>query len=152
MIRELIISSMALCVLASCASNELELPERAQQDAEATQLTIGWKDPIYSEDFGLEPNPNVDGKSLADIVMSVDFGREDGQLCSACHNNTYALGDYGVDAEINAASPEMEPTDPVSGRTWIEEGGWSDRFIDNPTKPANIKGVIDAWRRGGYRD
>ena len=115
-----------------------------------TKLVLAWLEPIDSTDFGFKPNPNVDGKTLAEILSSTEFGRDDKVMCSACHNSETALGGYGVDAEANEPSLDMAPTDVISGRTWVGEDGWAARFMVNKTKPQNIQVFLGAWKRGGF--
>lgn len=120
------------------------------QGADA-ELTLGFKEPIDSVAFGLEANPNVDGKTLAEIVASFDYGRDDGQKCSACHNKEEDMGGYWVNAEPNEASPDLDPSKPVAGKAWIGPRGWAVGFINNETKPANIKVLLRAWQAGGWK-
>ena len=150
-------------VLFSCASEEPAASKYKKQMKSASSvksgealgaepaLTIGWKEPINSVAFGLDANPNVDGKTLAEIVASLDYGRDDGQKCSACHNSEKDLGGYWVDVEPNEASPGMDPTALVAGKAWVGAKGWAVGFINNDTKPANIKALIKAWKAGGWR-
>ncbi len=121
-------------------------------DNTATKTTLGWNEPIYSAQFGLEPNKNVDGKTLAEIVSSLDYGRDDGKTCISCHNSDEALGDYGYELELDEAAYEMESTDVISGRSWAGEDGWASRFSVNETKPKNVKAVFKAWMKGGFKD
>lgn len=112
-------------------------------------LTLGWSTPIDSTKFGLAPNPKIDGKTLKDVVASAVAGRDDGQLCSTCHNKTSALGGYGAEVEASKASP-IAPTDAVSGNKWTGPQGWAYRFIRNKTKPPNVKAAFQAWIDGGF--
>lgn len=121
----------------------------AVDDAPGPALTIRWSDPIDSTKFGIPANPKIDGRNLKDVVASAVAGRDDAQLCSACHNRSTALGGYGVNVDAGKASP-IVPTDMVGGKTWTGTDGWAQRFIRNKTKPANLKAAIQAWIDGGY--
>lgn len=114
------------------------------------ELTLKLSAPIDSKSFGLEANPKIDGKSLFEVITSQEAGREDGQLCSACHNNELALGGYGVDQDPNTSISTVDPDAEISGRAWTGKGGWAERFSKNPTKPENIKTLLKYWINGGY--
>ncbi|MFW7378585.1 MAG: hypothetical protein ACOH5I_07260 [Oligoflexus sp.] len=114
-------------------------------------LTLRWNETLDSTKFGMTPNPNFDGKTLAQIIRSEAAGRDDGLLCSACHNNEEAAGGYAVDAAPNEASPDLSPNDVLEGRPWTGANGWAVGFINNDTKPENIKTALQAWIEGNYR-
>ncbi|HYX37319.1 MAG TPA: hypothetical protein VE954_29800 [Oligoflexus sp.] len=126
------------------------LQSMANADSKSVQK-LAFNEPIDSRTFGLVPNRNVDGKTLAQIITSQSAGRDDAMLCSACHHNRDAQGGYGVPAAQNAPSLNLKPTDRVSNRTWAGAGGWAERFVKNDTKPDNLKIFIQAWINGGYK-
>ncbi len=130
-----------------------ELGQQKSSDATG-KLTIAWNQSIDSKSFGLAPNPNIDGKTLAQVVSSMSAGRDDGQLCSACHNREEAAGGYGLPVAKNAASINFDPNAEV-GTTqkakWKGTDGWAKRFIVNKTKPDNIKALMQAWVDGGCK-
>src|SRR4051812_7827074 len=66
------------------------------QSAVSASTKLSFSEPIDSRKFGLAPNANVDGKTLAQIITSQTAGRDDAMLCSACHNSGDAQGGYGV--------------------------------------------------------
>jgi hypothetical protein len=130
---------------------ELQTPKSADASA---KRTINWKQSIDSKAFGLAPNPNVDGKTLAEIVASMSPGRDDGQLCSACHHQGEDAGGYGLPVAKNAASSNFDPNAVVGTTkkaTWRGNDGWAKKFIDNKTKPDNIKALMQAWIDGGCK-
>jgi len=120
-------------------------------DGETIRITIGWRDSIRSQDFGLSSNPNVDDKSLFDIVSNNTFGRDDGQKCSTCHNSSMALGGYATDGDVDAAV-NIEPDDKLSGKPWAGSQGWAQRFAKNKNKPDNLKMFFQSWIDSGYKD
>lgn len=154
----------ALGILSACGSNsephssrhKKAMAAKAGVEAESADAvfkrTIRLTEDIYSEDFGLAANENIDGKNLFEVITSQKAGRDDGQLCSACHNNEEALGGYAVDSDIDEALDELDTDAELSGRTWTEEGGWAMRFVENETKPANVRAVIQAWIDGGFKE
>ncbi len=155
--------SLQVCLFVlvyACAQDksraELIREEMSQENGANAQskLVISWEDKIDSRRFGLTPNPKIDGKTLAEVISSMTAGRDDGQLCSACHNKDEALGDYGLPVAKNAASIDFDPSIEV-GTTrkakWKGPDGWAKRFIANKTKPANIKAVMQAWVDGGCK-
>jgi hypothetical protein len=146
-----------LCLLLGCGNDEpsatkvMKQMESANASAVKKKVLVGWNEPISSEKFDLAPNPNIDGKTLAEVISSQKAGRDDGQLCSACHNKDDAQGAYSVPALKNGASPNLKPTDMVYNKTWVGPGGWAERFVKNSSKPANVKAVVQAWINNGYK-
>jgi hypothetical protein len=146
-----------LCLLLGCGNDEpsatkvMKQLESANAHAVKKKVLVGWNEPISSAKFGLAPNPNIDGKTLAEVVSSQKAGRDDGQLCSACHNKDDAQGGYGVPVAKNGASPNLKPTDMVYNKTWVGPDGWAERFVKNSTKPANVKAVVQAWMDNNYK-
>ncbi len=123
----------------------LKQMESANAQPASTTILLSYGEAIDSKKFGLAPNPKIDGKTIALVLTSQVAGRDDGQLCSACHNKDDAQGGYGVDVAKNGSNPGMKPTDLVGGKTWAGPNGWAAGFVKNPTKPANVKAVIQAW-------
>lgn len=145
---------ICLAFLIACGNDEPAATRVIKQmDAQAVtkKILIGWDEPISSSKFGLAPNPSIDGKTLAEVITSQKAGRDDGQLCSACHYKGDAQGDYGVPVEMNGANPTLKPTDMVYNRSWVGPGGWAERFVKNETKPANVKAVVQAWIDNNYK-
>lgn len=144
-------------LLVGCANDEpkatqlMKQMESANASAVTKKILVGWNEPISSTKFGLAPNPNIDGKTLAEVITSQKAGRDDGQLCSACHHQNDAQGGYGVPVARNGASPNLKPTDLVYSRTWVGPDGWAERFVRNSTKPANVKAVVQAWIDNNYK-
>ncbi|SMF62123.1 hypothetical protein [Pseudobacteriovorax antillogorgiicola] len=155
--------SLALSLgLASCSSEEpvasrykksMAASADAEPGSQDTKTTLRIDETIRSTDFGLEANPNIDGKNLADIIMSKVAGRDDGQKCSACHNNSLALGGYWVESAEDEALTAIDTSSPIAdtGIAWVGDDGWAERFVNNSTKPSNVKTFIKAWIKSGYR-
>jgi hypothetical protein len=120
-------------------------------DGDVESHSIRWNEPIDSEALGLEPNPRVDGRTLASIISGKVAGRSDGKLCSSCHNQDGDPGGYGVDVEENGALAKLKPKDLVGGKTWAGRDGWAAGFIENDTKPDNLKAIIRAWIDNDFR-
>jgi hypothetical protein len=128
--------------------------ESSAQSGNARSVTIRWAQAIDSRAFGLAPNPKIDGKSLAQIVTGQDAGRDDGKLCSECHNEARALGGYGLAVAENASVLELDPWAVVGTtfqQSWAGDNGWAEKFVSNSTKPANVKAVFRAWIRSGFK-
>lgn len=148
---------LLVALLPACTTDEPEASKykkrRALTGSANVQqdVTVGWNEPLDSRMFGMTANPNFDGKTLAQIIASIEPGRDDGLLCSACHNEEEAAGGYGVEVARNQASLDLDPRDDVYGRTWVGPGGWAERFINNNTKPQNIKAALQAWIDGNYQ-
>ena len=133
------------------ATKALQSMANNQSAVSANGPKLGFSEAIDSKKFGLTPNKNVDGKTLAQIITSQTFARDDGMLCSACHHSTDAQGGYGVPSAKNAVNLNLKPTDVLTGRTWVGTGGWAERFVKNSTKPDNLKIMVQAWINGGYK-
>jgi hypothetical protein len=145
-----------LLFLGACADEKPDASKALQnmanaQNAVTGRAKLGFNDPIDSKKFGLAPNKNVDGKTLAQIITSQTPGRDDSMLCSACHHSTDAQGGYGVPSAKNAANLNLKPTDILTGRTWVGADGWAERFVKNSTKPDNLKIMIQAWIDNDYK-
>lgn len=133
------------------ATKALQSMANNQNAVSASGPKLGFSEPIDSKKFGLAPNKNVDGKTLAQIITSQTFGRDDAMLCSSCHHSADAQGGYGVPSAKNAANLNLKPTDVLTGRTWVGKDGWAERFVKNSTKPDNLKIMVQAWINGGYK-
>jgi hypothetical protein len=146
-----------LLFLTGCGDEKPDATKALQSMADAQSAVstggnkLNFNEPIESRKFGLAPNKNVDGKTLAQIISSQTAGRDDAMLCSACHHSTDAQGGYGVPSAKNAASLNLKPTDIVTGRSWVGTGGWAERFVKNGTKPDNLKIMVQAWINSGYK-
>jgi hypothetical protein len=124
------------------------------RSSNARSVTIRWDQAIDSSAFGLAANPKIDGKSLSEIVTGQVAGRDDGKLCSECHNEARALGGYGLSVAENASVLELDPWAVVGTtfeQSWAGDNGWAEKFVSNPTKPANVKAVFRAWIRSGFK-
>lgn len=133
---------------------ESDEDEADARSGDARSVTIRWDQAIDSRAFGLAPNPKIDGKSLSEIVKGQAAGRDDGKLCSECHNEARALGGYGIAVAANSSMLELDPWAVVGTtfqQSWAGDNGWAEKFISNPTKPANIKDVFRAWIRSGFK-
>lgn len=145
-----------LLLLGGCSDEKPDATKALQtmasaQNAVSASSKLGFNEPIDSRKFGLAPNRNVDGKTLAQIITSQTAGRDDEMLCSACHHSTDAQGGYGVPSAKNAVNRNLKPTDVLTGRTWAGSGGWAERFVKNSTKPDNLKIMVQAWINNGYK-
>ncbi len=133
----------------SVGSQGIENLEKKQK-----QSWIAWNEPIRLEKLGLAPNANIEGKTLKSIISSLTFGRDDHQLCSACHNRTESAGNYGLDKDKNRSFANLDPWKIIgmnSQRSWAGKGGWAEQFAANSTKPPLLRSLMDSWREGGYQ-
>ena len=145
---------LALVFLLWACSHDEDADDKvsyARESANAARQSLAWDTAIRSVDFGLAPNPKIDGKTLRQVITSQVVGRDDGELCSACHNKNDAQGGYGGLAAAYAASPSLGPNTVIDGRKWSGPGGWAERFVKNPTKPANLQLMVRAWINGKYK-
>lgn len=114
---------------------------------------IGWMEPIKLKKFNLAPNPNLEGKTLRSIVESTQAGRDDGKLCSECHNETEAAGTYGLNVPKNTVLSIQNPWESMGTdviRRWAGEEGWAERFAGNSTKPKALRTLMQAWIKGEF--
>lgn len=119
------------------------------------KLSLGWDQLIRAKSFGIPVSSKAQGKTLRQIVASETPGRDDGQLCSACHNREEAQGGYGLAVDKNGFVTNLDPWEKVGTleqRPWAGKGGWVSRFIQNKTKPAALKAVMRAWLKGGCKE
>ena len=133
-------------------SKKVSAKTPASADGSAFSTEISMSEPIYSEEFGMEENENIDGKSLFEVLSSQSAGRDDGQLCSACHNEDDDAGDYAVPSGPNAVLINFDPDEEYEGKSWTEEDGWAERFVANETKPDNVRAIVQAWIDSGYQE
>jgi hypothetical protein len=116
---------------------------------------LTWEQPIDAQALGIPLASQVAGQSLEAIVTSQVAGRDDGQLCSACHSKDDPQGGYGIDVALNGRLASLDPwvnVGTVTQRTWAGPSGWAVRFINNKTKPASLKAAMQAWVDGGCKD
>ncbi len=155
--RHLSLLISLLFILGGCgqekpdATKALQSMAKSQNAGSTSGPKLRFTEIIDSKKLGLAPNKNVDGKTLAQIITSQAFGRDDAMFCSACHHSTDAQGGYGVPSAKNAANANLKPTDVLTGRTWVGPDGWAERFVKNSTKPDNIKAMVQAWINSGYK-
>ncbi|HYX31893.1 MAG TPA: hypothetical protein VE954_02175 [Oligoflexus sp.] len=153
------IGVMALVLGSGACSDDEPAASRVLRDMQAgqssqaavSQFKIAWSEPIKSTKFNLAANKDVDGKTLQQIITSQVSGRDDGLLCSSCHNNIDKQGGYGVPAGRNTASPGLKPNEKVGLYSWDTPGGWAEKFSTNATKPENLRIMVEAWMNNGYK-
>jgi hypothetical protein len=127
----------------------------AYQTGIACRLT--WYRPINGATLGHEPDPASAGKSLRDIVSSVEIGRADGNRCSACHHSTSTFPYHPTVAAGAASNPLIDPFQPISGtEAWLGTSNpWLPRFLELPesgtasAKPAHLKDAFRKWLLDG---
>lgn len=117
----------------------------------SSQVLLGWDEPIQSVKFGIPANPKIDGKSLRQVISGSVPGRDDGQLCTACHNKDNPAGGYGGPVQANQTIQELAPGLVIDGRRWEGSEGWAVRFVGNTTKPLNVKAAMQAWIDNNFR-
>lgn len=115
-------------------------------------VVLGFQEVIDPDALGLQPGGTLEGKTLYDIVSSRVSGRDDGRLCSECHNQGRALGDYWVPSERNSILDALDANTEYAGKAWGGSEGWTEGFIANPTKPDSLKRAFRAWKEAQYRD
>jgi hypothetical protein len=118
---------------------------------------LAWTTPINTATVGTTLDVHEDGKSLQDIVSSVEIGRLDGHRCSDCHNNLH-LYPYQPEVAPGAVSvPPIDPFQPSGGYVegpvnWACGGNpWSQQFIAQPdsVKPPYLKAALQKWLNDG---
>ena len=67
-----------------------------------------------------------------------------------CHYDEDDPGDYGVPSVQGGVLLNFDPSEEYQGKSWSENNGWAERFIENDTKPDTIKMVIRAWIEGDH--
>lgn len=125
-------------------------PRNQPQPQEAA--AVRWDRNVEALKLGIPPESHVNGQKLADIITSQVAGRDDDQLCSACHNRDEAQGGYGVDVKKNERFADLNQWTLIGTQKklpWGGKVGWASRFVANPTKPATLKKVMQAWIDGG---
>lgn len=131
--------------------------QKVEEKSSATthELTLAWDQPIQAKFLGIPISSKAHGKTLRQIVAGEAPGRDDGQLCSACHNREEAQGGYGLPVDKNGILINLDPWEKVGTleqRPWAGKGGWVGQFIQNKTKPAALKAVMRAWLKGGCKE
>jgi hypothetical protein len=127
---------------------------------------LTWTNAINAATAGVEPNPvqnpgedQPSGKSLQEIVSSLEIGRGDGNRCSACH---YSGGPYPYAPDVaqnTASQTPIDPFQPVSqGQAWITTSKpWISRFLAQPdsgsvgAKPPYLKNLFRKWLLDGVQ-
>jgi len=157
--RILWILHLGLLAVVGCGSNDsartMASSDRLEStaDSSAKEPLVRWTVPLDLAKLGMPSNPKVDGKTLQQIVSSVLAGRDDGKLCSDCHNRSAAAGGYGVPVESGkSSSPILSIQLQLDGHRWAGPGGWAERFIANPTKPEGVKNLLKAWKDSGFQE
>jgi hypothetical protein len=122
---------------------------------------LKWGTPINGATLGQEPDRHEAGKSLQDIVSSIEIGRDDHQLCSNCHNSgtnptsNYDPEVYRPSVAQNVASAPIDPFVPMGPENWACGGDpWAQKFIDVPAdvpyaKPQYLKDAFQKWFNDG---
>lgn len=124
----------------------------------ACRLT--WYRPINGATLGHEPDPKVTGKSLQDIVSSVEIARADGNKCSACHNSNSSFPYRPNVAPNGVSNPKIDPFQPASGtEAWLGTSNpWVPLFLELPdsttstassAKPPYLKEALRKWLTDG---
>lgn len=113
---------------------------------------LHWTDPVTRENVGGEPDPNIAGRSLDDVLNSRVTGRPDNLLCSECH---YTDGPFPYRPEIAQGSQSaFGPDDLLDGRSWAGATGWAMVFAElggNDTfhKPDYLRATFFKWYDDG---
>jgi hypothetical protein len=127
----------------------------AYEQGASCRLT--WYRPINGATLGYEPDAKVAGKSLRDIVSSVEIARPDNNKCSACHNSNSSYPYSPTVAPGTASNPPMDPFELVSlNQAWLGTSDpWLPRFLELPesgsaaAKPAYLKNAFRKWLLDG---
>lgn len=120
------------------------------ENARVEPLT--WTDPVTIENSGVEPDPNIAGKSIDNVLNSRITGRPDDLLCSECH---YQDGPIAYRPEIAQGLPSaFGPDDVLDGRPWSGPTGWALRFCElggngNFHKPDYLRSTFFKWYDDG---
>lgn len=118
---------------------------------------LTWYRPVNGATLGHEPDAKIAGKSLRDIVSSVEIARGDNNKCSACHHNASPYPYAPAVAQNAASDPLIDPFTPVSGtEAWLGTSApWLPRFLELPesgsaaAKPAYLKDAFRKWLLDG---
>ncbi len=115
----LVVVGALLCsVLAGC---DEEPPEESGPLAPLT-----WDTPMRSDVLGIDPGPDFEGQSLAEVIGGAVDSRGEGRSCTSCHFDdtvTFYRPEIEQDAVVN-----IGPYDMVDGRTWAGNSGWGAIF------------------------
>ena len=136
-------------------SNNKSPGEEKSPPATEANLSLSWDEKIRAQALGIPLKSKAIGKTLEQIVTGQAAGRDDGQLCSACHNRQEAQGGYGLDVDKNENLPQLDPWQKVGTieqLSWAGKDGWATKFISNKTKPALLKTVMSTWLKGSIKE
>lgn len=126
---------------------------------------LNWTTPINGATLGVAPDQHEAGKSLQDIVSSIEIARVDGNRCSTCHNSGTNPASNNIPEPYRpnvAAGVPSAPIDPflyVGGnQAWVcGSNPWARQFIAVPdgvsySKPQYLKDAFQKWvNDGGMR-
>jgi hypothetical protein len=123
---------------------------------------LNWSTPINGATLGQEPDAHEAGKSLQDIVSSIEVARVDGNRCSTCHNSgtnpasSYVAAPYRPNVAPGVASAPIDPFMFIGGNEGWACGGnpWASQFIAVPdnvsySKPKYLKDAFRKWLSDG---
>jgi hypothetical protein len=123
---------------------------------------LNWSTPINGATLGQEPDQHDAGKSLQDIVSSIEIARIDGNRCSTCHNSGTNPTSNNIPEVYRpnvAAGVPSAPIDPflfIGGNEGWACGGspWAEKFIAVPAnasyaKPQYLKDAFQKWLSDG---
>ncbi|HMJ11660.1 MAG TPA: hypothetical protein VK524_09625 [Polyangiaceae bacterium] len=118
---------------------------------------LTWYRPVNGATLGHEPDAKIAGKSLRDIVSSVEIARGDNNKCSACHHSASPYPYAPAVAQNMASVPPIDPFAVASGdQAWLGTSApWLPRFLELPesgsaaAKPAYLKDAFRKWLLDG---
>jgi hypothetical protein len=124
---------------------------------------LNWGTPINGATLGQEPDAHDAGKSLQDIVSSIEIARTDGNRCSTCHNSganpssNFIPAPYRPSVSAGTPSAPIDPFQFIGGDAagWACGGNpWASRFIAVPegasyAKPKYLKDAFQKWLNDG---
>jgi hypothetical protein len=114
---------------------------------------LTWTSPITYDTLGSAPNPEANGKSLAQIVSSFEIGSSLGR-CSSCHyKNTPVVtdSDYSPNNILMNQATSIFPSQRIDFWRWSGPDGWAARFLYADNKPEPLKKVMRKWLENGAR-
>jgi hypothetical protein len=118
---------------------------------------LTWTTPINAATVGATLDSHEDGKSLQDIVSSVEIARIDGFRCSHCHNSAGGHV-YAPSVAPDAVSvPLIDAFQPSGGNAegavnWAcGSNPWATQFVAQPdsVKPPYLKAAFQKWLNDG---
>lgn len=122
-------------------------------DQEAERVApLSWDAVMSEENLGTVADPNVAGRTIADVLNSRVTGRPDGLLCSDCH---YSGGTIPYRPNVVRGAPStFGPNDVIDGRPWAGPDGWAERFVatgpgSSAPKPGYLRSVFFKWNDDG---